>query len=295
MVNYKKRHKVMLLYFFLISIPVFGQRPISIIAKDDKPILISSQFGFTEGPAADKYGNIFFTDQPNNKIWEYDTLGKLSIFLDSAGRSNGMYFDSNGNLITCADEKNQLWMISPQRKVTVLLNSFYGHTFNGPNDLWIDARDGIYFTDPYFQRDYWQRKAPDPAIKGEKLYYLPKGKNEAIIVDDDLKKPNGIIGSKNGYLFVSDMGVGKIFKYKINKDGTLQGREIFTNDLADGMTIDNRGDLYLAGKGVTIYDSSGKKIQHFDIPSAWTANLCFGGKKKDILLLPRLNLFTLYT
>ena len=151
--------------------------------------------------------------------------------------------------------------------------------------MWIDAKDGIYFTDPYFQRDYWQRKAPDPAIKGEKLYYLPKGKNEAIIVDDDLKKPNGIIGSKNGYLFVSDMGVGKIFKYEINRDGTLKDRGIFTDDLADGMTIDNRGDLYLAGKGVTVYDSSGKKIQHFDIPSAWTANLCFGGKKKDILFI----------
>ena len=196
-----------------------------------------------------------------------------------------MYFDSNGNLITCADEKGQLWSVKPDGKVTILLKDFKGHQFNGPNDLWIDAKDGIYFTDPYFQRDYWIRKAPDPEIKGEKLYYLPKGKKEAIIVDEDLKKPNGIVGIRDGYLFVSDMGVGKIFKYEINKDGTLKNRHVFAQDLADGMTLDNKGDLYLAGKGVTVYDSTGKKIKHFDIPEEWTANLCFGGEKKDILFI----------
>lgn len=282
---YNNRRKLILLYIFLFSLNAFSQQSVSGISSDAKPTLISSQFSFTEGPAVDRQGNIFFTDQPNNKIWKYDTHGKLSVFLDSSGRSNGMYFDSKGNLITCADEKNQLWSISPKGKVTLLLKDFKRHRFNGPNDLWIDHKDGVYFTDPWFQRDYWQRKGPDPEIKGEKLYYLPRGKKEAIIVDEDLKKPNGIVGTKDGYLFVSDMGVGKIFKYEINKDGTLKDRHVFAEDLADGMTLDNRGDLYLAGRGVTVYDSSGKKIQHFDIPSAWTANVCFGGQKKNILFI----------
>lgn len=277
--------RFILLCPFLVSVNAFGQQSVSAIAKDAKPTLISSQFSFTEGPAVDRQGNIFFTDQPNNKIWEYDIHGKLSLFLDTAGRSNGMYFDNNGNLITCADEKNQLWLISPKGKVTVLLKDFHGHQFNGPNDLWIDSKDGIYFTDPYFQRDYWKRRGPDPEIKGEKLYYLPHGKKEAIIVDEDLKKPNGIVGTPDGYLYVSDMGVGKIFKYKIDQDGTLKDRRVFASDLADGMKLDNKGDLYLAGKGVTVYDSLGRKIQHFDISSKWTANLCFGGQKKDILFI----------
>jgi gluconolactonase len=196
-----------------------------------------------------------------------------------------MYFDREGNLITCADEKNQLWLISPTGIVTILLKGFKNHVFNGPNDLWIDHTDGIYFTDPYFQRDYWQRKGPDPEIKGEKLYYLPKGKTEAVIVDEDLKKPNGIVGLDSKYLFVSDMGVGKIFKYEISKDGTLKDRQVFASDLADGMTLDNQGNLYLAGRGVTVYDALGKKIRHFDVPSAWTANLCFGGQNNDILFI----------
>src|ERR1700712_436595 len=72
----------------------------------EKPRLISRQFSFTEGPSVDKKGNVFFTDQPNNKIWEYSVDGKLSIFLDNAGRSNGTYFDQKGNLISCADEHN---------------------------------------------------------------------------------------------------------------------------------------------------------------------------------------------
>ncbi|MEP6949490.1 MAG: SMP-30/gluconolactonase/LRE family protein [Ginsengibacter sp.] len=284
--SYKNGRKLFSLYLFLlVHVNVFSQEEINVIAKDTTPTLISSQFSFTEGPAADRQGNIFFTDQPNNKIWQYDTHGKLSVFLDTAGRSNGMYFDREGNLVTCADEKNQLWSINPKGKVTILLKDFNGHQFNGPNDLWIDAKDGIYFTDPYFQRDYWQRKAPDQGIKGEKLYYLAKGKKEAIIVDEDLKKPNGIVGTQDGYLFVSDMGVSKIYKYDIDKEGTLKNRRVFAADLADGMTLDNRGDLYLAGKGVTVYDSMGKKIQHFDVPLKWTANLCFGGEKKDILFI----------
>lgn len=263
----------------------FSQNAVVSISKDENPLLISSQFSFTEGPAVDKRGNVFFTDQPNNKIWKYDTSGKLSVFLDSAGRSNGMYFDTVGNLITCADEKNQLWMISPKGKITVLLNDFKGHRFNGPNDVWIAANGNIYFTDPYYQRDYWERKTPDPGIKGEKLYCLLNGKKEAIIVDEDLKKPNGIIGIKNEYLFVSDIGAGTIFKYEINKDGTLINRRVFVNDLSDGMTIDNNGNLYLAGKGVTVYDSTGNKIQHFDVPEERTSNVCFGGSKRDILFI----------
>src|ERR1700709_2644348 len=120
----------------------------------NKAVLISKQFSFTEGASVDKKGNVFFTDQPNNKIWEYSTDGKLSVFLDSAGRSNGMYFDKKGNLVTCADEEDQLWAIGPDKKITVLMRDFGGRRLNGPNDLWIDARGGIYFTDPYYQRSY---------------------------------------------------------------------------------------------------------------------------------------------
>lgn len=250
----------------------------------NKPQLISRQFTFTEGASVDKYGNVFFTDQPNNKIWEYDVNGNLTLFLDNAGRSNGMYFDHTGNLVTCADEHDQLWSISPQKKVKVLLKDIQGKLMNGPNDIWIDAKGGIYMTDPYYQRDYWTRKQPD--LKGEWVYYLSKGSHNPIAVDSALKKPNGIVGTPDGkYLYVADIGANKTYRYAIKSDGSLSDKKLLINQGSDGMTLDAQGNIYLTGKGVTIYNPYGERIGHINIPEPWTANLCFGGKDKKVLFI----------
>lgn len=246
--------------------------------------LVSSQFKFTEGPAVNKAGDVFFTDQPNDKIWKYGIDGKLSVFLDKSGRSNGLYFDQKGNLIACADEKNELWCISPKGKITVLLSNFEGQRFNGPNDLWIHPNGRIYFTDPYYQRPYWDRKSPD--INGQNLYYLPKGKKKAVIADSNLVQPNGIIGTPDGkWLYVSDIKDRKTYRYHINEDGSLTDRQLFVEQGSDGMTIDNHGNVYLTGRGVTVYNLQGKKIAHIDVPAKWTANICYGGKEKNILFI----------
>jgi gluconolactonase len=254
------------------------------ILADTGVHLVSRQFSFTEGASVDRKGNVFFTDQPNNKIWEYDVKGKLSVFMDSAGRSNGMYFDHRGRLVTCADGEQQLWAIGSDRKVDILLRDFGGKRFNGPNDLWIDAAGGIYFTDPYYQRPYWSRTQPD--LKGEKVYYLAPGAAQAVMAADDVVKPNGIVGTPDGrYLYVADIGDGKTYKYTIGADGVLSGRQLFVTQGSDGMTLDERGDVYLTGDGVTVYDPSGQKIAHIAVPEKWTANLCFGGRDKKTLFI----------
>jgi gluconolactonase len=246
--------------------------------------LVSRQFSFTEGASVDKGGNVFFTDQPNNRIWEYDVHGRLSIFLDSAGRSNGMYFDRSGRLVTCADENGQLWAIGPDKKVEVLLRDVGGRRLNGPNDLWIDGGGGIYFTDPYYQRPYWTRTKPE--MDGERVYYLAAGGLQARVVDPDLVKPNGIVGTPDGkYLYVADIGAGKTYKYRINPDGSLSDRRLFVSQGSDGMTLDEWGDVYLTGDGVTAYDTTGRKIAHIAVPEPWTANLCFGGRDKKTLFI----------
>ena len=249
-----------------------------------RPQLVSHQFSFTEGAAVDRAGNIFFTDQPNNKIWEYTTDGVLELFMDSAGRSNGMYFDPGGRLVTCADEQEQLWSIGPDRSVRVLLGDVGGRRLNGPNDLWIDARGGIYFTDPYYQRPYWVRTHSD--LDGEKVYYLQRGKAQPVVVDADLRKPNGIVGTPDGRaLYVADLGDGKTYRYAIGPHGLLSGRRLFCAQGSDGMTLDEKGNVYLTGDGVTVYDSSGRKIAHIPVPEQWTANLCFGGKDRRTLFI----------
>ena len=253
-------------------------------AKDAKLQPLSSQFSFTEGPAVDKAGNIFFTDQPNDKIWKYGTDGSLTVFMDKTGRSNGLYFDRKGNLIACADEKDELWSISPDKKITVLVKDFKGHRLNGPNDLWIDPKGGVYFTDPYYQRSYWDRKSSD--LNGEKLYYLPTGKKEAGIVDSNLVQPNGIVGTPDGkYLYVADIKDNKTYRYNISRDGSLAARRLFAPQGSDGITLDSKGNLYLSGNGVTIYNPLGEKIDHIDVPAKWTANLCFGGKNRTDLFI----------
>lgn len=249
-----------------------------------RPTLIARQYVFTEGASVDRKGNVFFTDQPQNKIWEYTTDGRLVLFMDSAGRSNGMYFDHDGRLVTCADEQEQIWAIAPDKRVQVLLRDIGGHRMNGPNDLWIDARGGIYFTDPYYQRPYWSRTHGE--LDGEKVYYLPRGKKQPVVVEATLKKPNGIVGTPDGrFLYVADIGGGKTYRYAIGKHGLLGDRTEFCAQGSDGMTLDERGNVYLTGDGVTVYDSSGKRIAHIPVPEKWTANLCFGGRDRKSLFI----------
>ena len=264
---------------------VAGQSPaLRVVTPGAKPEKLTAQFAFSEGPAVNKMGDIYFTDQPNDKIWLYDRNGKLSLFMDKTGRSNGLYFDQQGNLISCADEKNELWSISPDKKVTVLLSHFEGKRLNGPNDLWIDPKGGIYFTDPYYQRPYWDRKQPE--ISGEKVYYLPRDKNQAIIVEDSVVKPNGIVGTPDGkYLYIADIQANKTYRYEINDDGSLKGRQEFAPQGSDGMTLDNEGNLYITGKGVTVYDRNGKMLGNIPVPSNWTGNVCFGGKDRHTLFI----------
>jgi gluconolactonase len=256
----------------------------SLIEKGATLQTVSKDFKFTEGPAVDKKGNVFFTDQPNDKIWKYDTKGKLSIFLEKTGRSNGMHFDRKGNLLACADEKNELWSISPRKKITVLVKDLNGLRLNGPNDLWVDLNGGIYFTDPYYQRAYWQHKAPD--IKEQNVYFLAKGKTQPVAVTNDLLQPNGIVGTPDGkYLYVSDIKDRKTYRYAINKDGSLSGKHLLIEQGSDGMTLDHKGNIYLTGNGVMIYDQTGARIGKIEIPSKWTANVCFAGKDRKLLFI----------
>ncbi len=253
------------------------------IAPGATPQLIARQFSFTEGPAADKQGNVYFTDQPNDKIWKYDTDGKLSVFMNSTRRANGLYFDRNGNLLACADEQNQLVSISPQGEVTVLVQNFQGHRLNGPNDVWAAPDGGIYFTDPLYKRDYWDQQ---PDVAGEKVYYLAKGQSQPVVAAEDLVKPNGLVGTPDGkYLYIADIGGNNTYKYKIGPGGKLQDKQLFVVQGGDGMTIDNRGNVYLAGKGVTVFNPAGEQVAHIDIPEDWTANVCFGGKNHDLLFI----------
>ncbi len=262
-----------------------------IIAPGAKVEKLAGGFKFTEGPAVDAQGNVFFTDQPNDRILKWSVAGKplgpqggLSTFLSPCGRSNGLYFDGKGNLLACADEKNQLWSIDPAGKVTVLVKDFKGKLLNGPNDLWVHPGGGVYFTDPFYKRPYWKRGPKAQDVQG--VYYLAPDRKTLSRVADGLVQPNGIIGTADGKkLYVADIGDKKTYVYTIGKDGTLSDRKLFCRMGSDGMTIDDKGNVYLTGRGVTVFDIAGKKIEHIEVPERWTANVCFGGKDRKTLFI----------
>ena len=253
--------------------------------NQDSLKLISHQFDFTEGPAVNAKGDIFFTGQPNNKIWKYGTDGKLSLFKDQAGRANGMYFDHHGQLLVCADEHNELWSVGKNGKVKVLLENVDGKKLNGPNDLWADGKGGVYFTDPYYQRDYWVRQKSE--IEAQKVYYLPAGKHAKVrVVAEDVSKPNGIVGTPDGkFLFVADIQRNKTYRYTIGEDGSLTEQKQMIDKGSDGMTIDEKGNFYLTGNGVSIFNPAGQLIGHIEIKEPWTSNVCFGGKHRNELFI----------
>ena len=262
-----------------------------IIAEGAKLVLVSDAYEFTEGPAADKEGNVYFTDQPNDRILKWNaTDNSVLEYMKPSGRSNGLYFDNEGNLLSAADEKNELWSINSDKKETVLVRNFQGKKLNGPNDLWVDSKGGIYFTDPYYQRDWWSHKKPQQ--KENCVYYLAPNADKPIIVsNDNYVQPNGIIGSKDGRkLYVADQVDNKTFVFDVQKNGSLANRKLFTAMGSDGMTTDNKGNIYLTGTdGVTVFSTDGKQIEQIAVPKGWTANVTFGGKDFKTLFITSLN------
>ena len=245
---------------------------------------LAGGFKFTEGPTCDKAGNVYFTDQPNDRIMKWSVAGRLSTFLQPAGRANGMHFDAQGRLLACADEKTELRSITPDGRHTVLAQTFNGRPLNGPNDVFPLPGGALYFTDPFFARPWWH-DASRPQ-DGEHVYYLSADRRTLKRVTADLVQPNGIIGTPDGKtLFVSDIKAGKTWAYDIRPDGALANKSLRCELGSDGMTLDTAGNPYLTGNGVTVFDPAGRQVAHIDVPERWTANVSFGGRDHRMLFI----------
>jgi len=251
----------------------------SVVADGAEVKKLAGDFQFTEGPAADAQGNVYFSDIPNNRILKWSVAGKLSTFLENSGGANGLYFDKDGSLLACQGGDRRLVSIAPKGEVTMLADQYEGKKFNSLNDLWIDPKSGVYFTDPrYGGREGMEQD-------GEHVYYLTPDRKKVIRVIDDMVRPNGVIGTPNGRrLYVADHGAGKTYAYRINEDGTLSNKQLFAEQGSDGMTLDNRGNVYLTGKTVAVYNRNGEKVTEIQVPEG-PANVTFGGQNNQTLFI----------
>lgn len=284
------------LLFFIIELPGHSQdiwQKQDLIAKGSIVTKTGGGYVFTEGPSAAPDGRVFFTDQPNDKIYIWNERGNtITIFLESSERSNGTYFNKNGELVACADLHNRLVVFSMNGRHKTIAENFNDQPLNAPNDLWITPSGGIYFSDPYYPRNYWEPGHKEVQDKRGVYFLNPDGK--VIRVIDDYRQPNGLIGTPDGKtLYVSDINDRKIWKYTINADGTLSNKIFFAPEGSDGMTIDNRGNVYLTNKFISVFDKTGMKIAQIEVPEI-PSNVCFGGEKRNILFITaRTSVYTL--
>lgn len=251
---------------------------------------VGAGYKFTEGGARDKLGNVYFTDIPNNRIhyWNSKT-GEITVFRENCDQANGTWVDEDGNLIVCQMGARKLALFSPNGSQRTLVDSYEGKSLNSPNDLWVDAKGGIYFTDPRYGS-----KRDDMEQDGEHVYYLLPDGSEAIRIANDLVRPNGIMGTKDGKtLYIADFGAKKTFAYNINPDGTVSDKRLFADVGSDGIALDNKGNVYLTPSDLQIYSKKGKLLGEIRLPQK-PSNVCFGGEDaKTLFITARKSIYTL--
>jgi gluconolactonase len=246
---------------------------------------IAAGFVFTEGPAVDRHGNLYFTDQLDGpgKIWRLDTQGKLELFQEDAHRANGLKINAQGEIVACEMASGCVVAYSPDgKRRRILASEFQGQRFIAPNDLAIDRHGGIYFTDPIFRNpDPLHRPQPHTAV----YYIAPTG--EVIQLITNLWNPNGIVLSPDqSTLYVIPTCQRKIMAYPVLAPGCLGPGQVVTRPTVslcllypggDGAAVDVLGNLYVTrNRGVEVYSPAGQYLGLLRVPER-PANVTFGG------------------
>jgi gluconolactonase len=272
---------ILVMAFSFTGHAISADKTSSLIAPGAVLKKVQSGFTFTEGPAADAEGNVYFTDIPNSCIWKWTWQdGKISLYREKTGEANGLIFDAKGRMVVCEMGNSRVTRDDMKGNITVLADSWNGKKLHMPNDLWIDSKGGIYFS------DFAGGPGGSQENEGLQVYYIsPDGKTVSQVTKD-LTAPNGLIGTPDGRtLYITDPGVKKTWSYKINPDGTLTDKKLFCDQFTDGFKLDEKGNLYFSGdKGVTIYSPSGQKIDEIQMPGR-CENLTFGGKDRKTLFI----------
>ena len=268
----------------LVDVNVMGSDLLAPGAVVEK---LAGGFRFTEGPACDAEGNVFFSDIPNDRIHKWSVDGKLSTFRENSGGANGLYFDKKGNLIACEGKKRRLTSID-RDGAGDRAGPLQGKKLNSPNDLWIDPKGGVYFSDPRYGQDM------EIEQEGFYVFYLPPGSKDLVRVIDDLQKPNGVVGTADGkLLYVADAGGGKTYVYKIQSGWELTDRKVIAPVGSDGMTLDEKGNLYLARNVVHVYSPEGTLVTTIDRPRGFQPTSFRRKGTQDLFITARTGLYAL--
>jgi gluconolactonase len=282
------------LCFALLFAPAAEDK--SFVAPGSKIEKLWSEGEFTEGPAEGPDSCLYFSDI-GNRIMKFDPkTGKTTAFRDPSGRSNGLKFDAKGRLIACEGANTgggrRISITEKDGSVRALADKFEGKRFNSPNDLTIDSKGRVYFSDPRYVGD------EKLELDHQSVYRIdPDGKVALVI--KDVTKPNGLVIAPDGKtLYVAESNsdpklARKLFAYPLKEDGTVGARrELFDFGKQrgiDGMAVATDGTIVAtAGSkdtaGVYFFDPEGKKLAFFPTPED-PSNCCFGGTDRKTLYI----------
>ncbi|MFT3931017.1 MAG: SMP-30/gluconolactonase/LRE family protein [Spongiibacteraceae bacterium] len=282
-----------------------------VVAAGTKVELIKEGFTGTEGPLALPNGDFIFTETQANRITKIAADGSISTFLENTNGSNGLGFNAKGELITVQVLETKVGVIYPQDKSRVLANSFEGKVFGRPNDLVVDKKGGVYFTDSGSNP---QQNAQPPAARSDGLptsptatpavYHIsPDGKLQRIA--DDIGRPNGIqLSPDEKTLYVANTNGEYALAYDIDSNGNVKNRRDFAklagfdpqstfypkdnttpNSGADGLAVDKDGRLFVASNsGVEVFSSKGESLGVIPVPKK-PQNIAFAGADKKMLYI----------
>lgn len=272
------------------KIPGIG--PVSEVVK------VQGGFEFTEGPASDGRGNLYFSDIPANRIYQLDSTGKVSVFLEPSNHTNGLMVNRQGKLFACEMDGRIVSIDVPNKQVTTVVATHGDKRFNAPNDLVLDQAGGVYFTDPRF-------RAPMPWPQEKEAVYYCDAQGKVARLADNLPAPNGVILSVDEKtLYVIPSLQKEMMAYPVQSPGKLGEGKVFCSlkqkegatgpgGGGDGLTIDSKGNLYITSAlGLQVFDPQGKLLGIIEFPEQ-PANCTFGGKgNKTLFVTARTSLYS---
>jgi gluconolactonase len=258
-----------------------------VIAPGAEVELVHEDYVFTEGPLGTPDGGLYFSDIRPSKIYHLDAGGRISLLREQTNGANGLALTRDGELLAAEGEGKRISKRAHDGQVTTVVEGTEGRPFLAPNDLIVDAKGGIYFTDP----------GPRPVVPGRPTYvfYLPAGAKQPILIDGEVARPNGLTLTRDGKTLIVDDTIGQtVFAYDVQDDGTVKNKRDFAKlrDIpegkesgADGLALDNEGRLYITTLvGVQVFDAGGQYLGTIKVPRQ-PANVAFSGPDKRVLYI----------
>lgn len=256
------------------------------LVESGEPERLATGFQFTEGPVWMADGYLLFSDIPASRIYEWTPHGKVEVWREPSGQSNGLTTDRQGRLVACEHGNRRVSRTELDGTVVSLAGRYQGGRLNSPNDVVVKSDGSIYFTDPPYAIKPEEREQPWNGV----YRILPDGTLE--LLADDFDRPNGLAFSPDeSTLYVDDSPRRHLRAFDVRSDGTLTNSRVIADmdhpqpGSPDGMKIDVEGHLYVTGAiGVWVFEPDGTPLGMV-VPPEKPSNCAWGDADRKTLYI----------